>query len=116
MWMSLRRFFHHTDHHLRMYEFEFEYHNGCGEHESTLAYIVATNEAKALLELKQELARHHCDLAELIGWARRIEPEDFDEYVHARWPDYLKALDAHHMIRDHEHHVYVMPPVRLMDE
>ena len=113
--MSLAHFFQHRDQHLRMYEFEFEYRNGRGEHEVTLAYVVAGNETKAKLELKQQLAEHHCELLEIKGFAKRIEPAEFDAYVHHNWPEHLKTLVAKQMIRDHDHHVYVLPPIKIID-
>ena len=99
-----------------MYEFEFEYRNGKGEHEVTLAYIVASNATKATLELREEIARHHCELIEILGFAKRIEPREFDSYVQSRWPEHVKSLVSKTMIRDHVHHVYVLPPIKLMDQ
>lgn len=97
-----------------MYEIEFEYRNGRGAHELTLAYVVATNETKALLELKTDIQRHQCELLKVRGTARRIEPEDFDAYIHKQWPAHINTLDARKMIRDHDHHVFVLPPIELL--
>lgn len=115
--MSLRSFFHRS-HQLpiRMFEIEFDYTNGRGEHEMTLAYVVATNETKALLELKEELLRHHCELRSVNRPLRGLLPEVFDDHIHERWPDHVKSLVSKQLIRDHEHHVYVLPPIQLMGE
>lgn len=115
--MSLKQFFirHSKALHLRMYEFEFEYYNGRKQHESTLAYVVSNNEIKARLELIAELEQHHCELTSIRPHAPMIEPEDFDEYIRERWPDFVKELVSKRMIREHDHHVYVLPPIEIID-
>ena len=115
--MSLHRFFirHASALHLRMYEFEFEYYNGRNQHEVTLAYVVSNNENKARIELVAELKKHHCELTQIGEYAKRIEPEEFDEYIRDRWPDFVKQLVSKKMIREHDHHVYVLPPIEIID-
>ncbi len=115
--MSLRRFFirHASALHLRMYEFEFEYYNGRDQHEITLAYVVSNNEIKARLELLAELKRHNCELICINDFARKIEPDEFDEYIRERWPDFVKELMSNRMLREHDHHVYVLPPIEIID-
>ncbi len=112
--MSLRHFFLHGRP-LSMYEFEFEYRNSRGVHELTLAYIVSDNENQALLELKAEIKKHHCELLEVVGYPKKIDANEFDEYIHHSWPEYIKALVSRDMIRNHDRHVYVLPAIKIVD-